>query len=53
MLKKLHKIVYRGARNAPIAVEDIEQIQHRGSRFSIVVTDADQLQQFRETKGSR
>jgi len=52
-VKKLHKIVYRGARNAPIAVEDIEQIQHRGSRFSIVVTDADQLQQFRETKGSR
>jgi myosin heavy subunit len=33
---KLHKIVYRGARTAPIPVEEIEEIQHRGSRFSIV-----------------
>jgi hypothetical protein len=35
-VRKLHKIVYRGARSAPIAVEEIEEIQHRGSRFSIV-----------------
>ena len=35
-VRKLHKIVYRGARSAPIGVEEIEEIQHRGSRFSIV-----------------
>ena len=35
-VRKLHKIVYRGARTAPIPVEEIEEIQHRGSRFSIV-----------------
>lgn len=51
-VRKLHKIVYRGARAAPIAVEDIEQIQHRGSRFSIVMHDQATLNQFRETKGN-
>ena len=35
-VRKLHKIVYRGARSAPVPVEEIEEIQHRGSRFSIV-----------------
>ena len=34
-VRKLHKIVYQGARTAPITVEEIEQIQHRGARFSI------------------
>ena len=52
-VRKLHKIVYRGARAAPIAVEEIEQIQHRGSRFSIVLPNGADLQQYRETKGSR
>ena len=52
-VRKLHKIVYRGARAAPIAVEEIEQIQHRGSRFSIVMPNGADLQQYMETKGSR
>ena len=52
-VRKLHKIVYRGARAAPIAVEEIERIQHRGSRFSIVMPNGADLQQYMETKGSR
>merc|ERR1711871_1333572 len=35
-VRKLHKIVFGGAREEPIAVGDIEAVQHRGSRFSVV-----------------
>ena len=40
-VRKLHKIVFEGARQRAIGVEDIEVVQHRSSRFSIAMPSPD------------
>lgn len=40
-VRKLHKIVFEGARQRAIGVEEIEVVQHRSSRFSIAMPSPD------------